>query len=178
MKLLIKKNGGYSFIEMLVVITLIAILGTITSEAFILGLKAQGKSEILKEVKQNADYAGQVMDSMIRNAENVDESLCNANSESLTILNRDGLTTTFDCSNEKLSSVSGEFPVPTVSQALVSTRVKIEACNFRVICPTPPLAPKYVLYNFTISQAGGGDQAVEKQAFLEYQTTVSLRNYE
>ena len=171
------KKGGYSLVELLVVITLISVLGTLTAEAFLLGIRAQAKSEVLKEVKQNADYVGTVVNQMIKNAVNVEESFCNSNSESLTIHNWDGYYTTFDCTNQVMASISGLFPEPTVMQNLSGNRVKIDSCNFRIVCPTPPVNPKYVYINFSVSQAGS-DLPIEQQAHLEYQSTVSLRQYQ
>lgn len=171
-------NKGYSFIELLVVITMIAILGTITTEAFILGIRAQAKSETLKEVKQNADYMGQVIEQMIRNSAEIEESQCNINNQQLTLESLDGTLTTFDCSEQFMASNSGEFPEPTIGAKISSNRVKVETCNFRVICPTPPTSPKYVYLNFTVAQAGSDELPIEKKAWIEYQNTVSLRRYE
>ncbi|OGG25178.1 hypothetical protein A3E42_01290 [Candidatus Gottesmanbacteria bacterium RIFCSPHIGHO2_12_FULL_40_13] len=171
-------NKGYSLIELLVVITLISVLGTLTAETFLLGIRAQAKSEVMKEVKQNADYVGQVIDNMVRNSIDIEEAQCNSDTgQTLTIQNPDGNYTTFDCTGSVMSSISGIFPVPTVSLNLSSTRVAIEECNFRIICPTPPLNPKYVFLNFKVSQTGSS-LPKEQQASIEYQTTVSLRNYQ
>lgn|SRR3989338_2315754 len=171
---------GYTLIELLVVITLVSILGTLTTEAFLLGIRAQAKSEIAKEVKQNADYVGQVIDHMVRNAVDIidiEEGQCNNNSQSLTIKNRDGYYTTFDCSDQTMASISGLFPEPTIMQSLSGNRVKVDSCNFRIVCPTPPINPKYIFLNFIMSQTGS-DLPKEQQASLEYQTTVSLRQYQ
>ena len=174
-----EKKSGYSLIELLVVITLIAILGTLTAEAFILGLRAQSKSEIVKEVKQNADYIGQVIENMVRNSIDIEETQCNNSFQQLTIKSPDGLYTTFDCSSSVMASISGQFPVPTIYLTLSSNRVSIveNSCNFRIVCPTPPINPKYVFFNFKLTQTGS-NLPKEKQASIEYQNTVSLRNYQ
>lgn len=173
----LKFNKGYSLIELLVVITLIAILGTLTAESFILGIKAQSKSEILKEVKQNSDYIGQVVESMVRNAIDIEETQCNTNTQTLTVRSADGNYTTFDCSTSVMASVSGEFPQPTIYLTLSNNRVSIGSCNFRVVCPTPPINPKYIFINFSMSQTGS-ELPKEQQAAYEYQNTISLRNYQ
>src|SRR3989344_3330294 len=146
-----KKNLGYSLIELLVVITLIAILGTLTAEAFILGLRAQAKSEILKEVKQNSDYIGQVVENMVRNSIDIEQAQCNSSSKEITIRSSDGNYTTFDCSTSVMASISGQFPDQR-SLALSNNRVAIEdeSCHFIVVCPTPPINPKYIFFNFTL----------------------------
>ena len=172
-----EKKSGYSLIELLVVITLIAILGTLTAEAFILGLRAQSKSEIVKEVKQNADYIGQVVENMIRNSIDIQVTQCNSNTQELTIRSPDGLFTSFDCTSSVMASISGQYPVPTVYLSLSNNRVAVENCNFRVVCPTPPINPKYVFFNFKLTQTGS-NLPKEKQASIEYQNTVSLRNYQ
>lgn len=170
---------GFSLIELLVVIVLIGIIGTISTQVFILGFRSQGKSEILKEVKQNGDYAMSVVESFVRNASDIPRSSCNTNSNSFSIIAADGFTTTFVCSNAVIASQSSGFPIPTptITSPLTGSKVEVSSCTFRVVCPTPPLAPKYVFINFRISQAGSG-LPVDQTASLDYQSTVSLRKYD
>jgi len=165
---------GYSLLELLIVIALVGTIGVITSQVFIIGLRSQAKSEILKEVKQNGDYALQVMDTIIRNAVNIDEASCNANTQDITITTSDGASVTFDCTTPRIASVSGD---PSITLYLTSSKVSVSSCNIRVVCPTPPTSPKYVFFNYTISQVGT-QLAKEQQASVEFQSTVSLRKYE
>lgn len=174
---------GFSLIELLVVITLIGIIGVITTQVFILGFRSQGKSEITKEVKQNGDYTLSVIESMVRNAVNI-QAGCNQSVAQLPITNPDGYTTTFFCSEgDKIASISSGFPDPTpsVSQALTNNKVAVYNCSvaFRIVCPTPPINPKYVFVNFTVSQAGVGLTPTPGSfSSIDYQTTISLRNYQ
>ena len=174
---------GFSLIELLVVITLVGIIGIIISQMFIINVRTQGKSEVIKEVKQNGDFVMSVMESMIRNSANVAVSDCNTNTQKLTIINQDGLETTFDCSGSSVASFSGVLQTtpqatPTGSP-LTNNKVAISDCTFRIVCPTPPLYPKYVFINFSISYAGSGlTPTPGSYTNLNYQTTVSLRNYQ
>lgn len=169
---------GFTLVELLVVVTLVAIIGLITTQIFIIGFTARSKTEILKEVKQTGDYSLSVIESMTRNAVDIAGALCNTNSDSLTIVNPDGLSTTFDCSGTQIASISGlPDPTPTVSLSLTSSNVKVTSCNFRIVCPTPPLSPKYVFVNFTVSQTGSS-LPPERRASVDYQTTISLRTYQ
>ncbi len=164
-------------IELLVVVALIGIIGTITTQVFILALQTQVKSEIIKEVKQNGDYALTVMESMVRNSTDILAASCNETSQQLSIQNADGYTTIFDCTDANISSISGSLePLPT-GAPLTNSKVKVSACTFRVICPTPPINPKYVYIEYTVSQAGAGTGPKDTSS-LNYQTTVSLRNYQ
>lgn len=192
------QNLGFTLVELLVVISLLGIIGAVTTQVFILGFRSQAKSEILKEVKQNGDYAISVMENMIRNASDIPQSLaqCNTSLDSLTIVNPDGYTTTFECVTvnpgvSSIASVSGDpdgLPLPGPTLALTSNRVIIPtplgggySCTFRVVCPTPPLSPKYIFLTFTVMQAALAGQPTplpENRSTLDFQTTVSLRTYE
>lgn len=180
-----KLISGFTLIELLVVVVLVGIIGTLTTQAFILGFRAQGKSEMNKEVKQNGDYVMSVVEGMVRNASDIDSSQCNSNVDQLTIFNQDGFTTTFDCSSgNSIASVSGiNIPTPQPSPTglpLISGKVAVVNCNFRVVCPTPPLSPKYVFISFTVSQNPPGPTPADPiaRASVDYETTVSLRNYQ
>lgn len=172
-------NSGFTLIELLIAVTLLGIIASISTQAFILGFRSQGKSEALKEVKQNGDYALSIMESMIRNATDISSAV----STKLTITNRDGYTTTFDCSDGiKIASISGISqltPAPTPTGIPLTTdKVIVSSCNFRVVSPDPPIYPKYVYIAYTLTRGGGGITPTPG-AFtsLDYQSTVSLRNY-
>lgn len=175
-------SSGYSLIELLIVITLVGIIGAITFQVFIIGLRARWKSEVIKEVKQNGDYITTVVEAMVRNANDISQAQCNdIPSSSLTLVNQDGYTTTFDCDPATqifASNSATMFPTPTVSMRLSSANVEVSNCTFRIVCPTPPLSPKYMFLNFTLSQAGGSELPMEKLSTFDYQTTVSLRGYQ
>lgn len=176
-KKILKPMVGFSMIELLVVVALVGLIGTITTQVFILAIQTQGKSEVIKEVKQNGDYAFSVMEIMIRNSTDISAS-CNETSTQLNIQNPDGFNTVFDCTGSNISSISaseGVNPTPT-GAPLTNSRVKVTSCTFRVVCPTPPINPKYVYVQYTVSQAGSGTGPKDTSS-LDYQTTISLRNY-
>jgi prepilin-type N-terminal cleavage/methylation domain-containing protein len=170
-------SKGYSLIELLVVITLIGIISTIIFQMFMLTLHYQVKSEVIKEVKQNGDYASSIMETMIRNASDISSAGCNINQGSITFTNADGFTTTFACTGTIASTSAYPNPTPAVSVNLTGPKVAASNCNFRVVCPTPPLSPKYVFISFTLSQVNPTG-SVEQKAAIDYQSTVSLRTYQ
>ncbi len=174
-------NFGFSLIELLIVITLVGIIGVIISQVFIMGIKIQARSEILKEVKQNGDFALSVIENMVRNSADINSGQCNINSNILTIVNQDGYSTSFDCSDDtkiaSISSYSGLYP--TIVTPLTNNKVTVSNCSFVIVCPTPPLNPKYVFLNYTVSQLGSGVTPTPgSYSSLDFQSTVSLRNYQ
>ena len=181
------QHRGLTLIELLVVITLVAIIGTITTQVFILSFKAQTKSESLKEVKQSGDYTMSVLEDMVRNSADIQYDCSNTPLNNLTVQNQDGLITKFVCDTDAggkkyIASISGwsdAVPSPT-GMTLVGSRVTLSQCNiFRVVCPTPALSPKYVFVNFTMENyIPGITPSAGNQVSLDYQTTISLRNYQ
>ena len=182
------ENKGFSLIELLVVVALMGIIGTITTQVFFVGFKSQAKGEIVKEDKQNGDYALSVIDRMVRNAADFSTGqICNQNTTNISIVNPDGYTTIFDCdlvTNYNIASVSAlpiTTPGPTPTGIpLTSSKVAISSCSFRVVCPTPPLSPKYVFVNFTVRQGAISGQPTplpENSASQEYSGTFSLGRY-
>lgn len=98
-------SAGYSLIEMLVVITLLIMMSLTATSLFLNTLTGSNKTSINLTVKQQGEYAMSQMVAMIRNAVRIDS----CSSGSMTILNQDGLTTTFSLSGTQLASNSGIY---------------------------------------------------------------------
>lgn len=174
-----KMKCGFTLVEMLVVIALLGILTVSISEILFSVIRSSTKGEITKEVKQNGDYALAIIDQMTRNAS---DAACTGASSKYSITNPDGNVTTIDCNNtsfpSQISSASAYIagPTPTIVQAITNTNVAVSSCSFAVVCPTPPIRPKYVYYTFTITQKGAAG-VPQQNASETYQGTVTLRNY-
>jgi len=172
-----KREKGFTLIEILVVVTFVGMIGIIISQVFILGVRSQVKNEVMKEVRQNGDFIIGVVEGMTKSAIDTENTDCNKSVSQFSIINQDGYTTIFSCTGNNIASTSVYLaPTPTVTVNLNTSRVKITDCGFRLVCPTPAIAPKYVLFNFTVSQASGNSP--ESQSSMDYQTTVSLRSYQ
>jgi prepilin-type N-terminal cleavage/methylation domain-containing protein len=172
-------DSGFSFIELLVVVSLFGIVGYLTTSIFIIGFRAQAKSEIMKEVKQNGDYAMQVIESAIKNSIDIITPAPPLDSASgIVVTNPDGNTTTFLCKNDIITA-ENSYPVPTpvIVNDLTSNKVIVKLCKFKIVAPPTFKSSKYAVINFTVSQTGGEGIPEENKASLPYQSTISLRIY-
>lgn len=158
---MVVRQKGFTLIEVLVVIFLLGVVMAIGVNLFFSILKGGSKAEIVKEVKQNGDYAISVMERMTRNA----QSASCSDSSSVTIKNPDGWTTTFVCEDGRIASNSGTY--------LTSESVTATGCTFSCGGTTPEV----VTISFTLSQKGTPVR-VEERATANFQTKVSLRTYE
>lgn len=157
---------GFTLIEMLVSVAILGTVGLISTQIFFTTLRGAGKADIIREVKQNGDYALTAMERMIRNSVGV-SSLCNGTAQSsLTIKNLDSKATTFSLAGGQIASNSGIF--------LTNNKVSVSGLSFT--CMSTLGKPDVVNISFTVVQANAGAGA-EEVSGMDFQTTVSLRTY-
>lgn len=168
-------KNGYTLVEMVIVIFLFSLIGSITSSIFFSILKTSSKAEMQKEVKQNGDYALGYMERTIRNASSI--SPCQSNMTSLSVANPDGTTTTFSCLNEdgaaKISSQSGTTTSPLTSK---NVTLGTNCASSSLVFTCNDQSPQSVSISFSLSQVSASAKAEDK-AQISFQTTVGLRNY-
>lgn len=161
---------GFSLVEVLIIVSLLAIVLLIGSDLFFTTLKGASKAEIVKEIKQNGNFALGIMERMIRNSRALD---CSGTPGQLSLTNPDQGETTFrlDSSN-RIASESALGP-------FLLTSPETPAASFSIICsPSPPQTgrPTVVTVQFRLT-APGGLTRTEETAQVDFQTQVSTRNY-
>lgn len=86
-----KRNRGFTLIEILIVIALMAVLTGVGADLFINSLKAYQKSQIMNQLSQNGNYAMTTILNTARNAKQISVD----GSSKLTITDSSGITTIF-----------------------------------------------------------------------------------
>lgn len=155
---------GFTLIEMLVAVAILGTVGLVSSRIFFTALRGASKSDVIREVKQNGDYALTVMERMIRNAVDI-TSVCPTIANSLTIKNLDGNSTTFSLAGGQISSNSA---------SLTNNKVIVSGLSFTCLRTTGK--PDVINISFSVAQTGAG-AGPEEISSLNFQTTVSLRTY-
>ncbi|TSC53513.1 MAG: Uncharacterized protein LiPW16_370 [Microgenomates group bacterium LiPW_16] len=135
------KQQGFSLVELLVAIGILGIVGSIATVILFTTLQSASKSDILREVKQNGDYAISVMERMVRNATTVEVG-CPVGGGTLTgtslrIKNPDERTTTF-------RAEASESVTKIASTGGMLTNNKVSASNLSFICTRTPGKPDVV----------------------------------
>ena len=178
------RHAGFTLLETLVAISIIATVAALIVQVFFTTARSNTKTELLKDVKQNGDYALEIMSRMIRNAIDV-QTVCAAGGsdfKSFTIENPDGGVTTLGCnfgnSVTRIASVSAANPS---AEYLTSTDVTMggSSCNdsamtLKFHCVGVADAPPEVTIQFTLSQRGTAATQLER-ASASFQTTVAPR---
>ena len=170
-----RQSKGFTLIEILVVVGLLAIIAAIGSNMFFTTLRSSGKSKILTTVKQNGDYALATIERLIRDSEKVitnsDGSLCAVGMNKVKTKRLDGSEVEFACEEE--GTANGL--IASNSARLTSNEVKVDSCSFD--CSSQgEFYPQIVVIDFTLSQAVVTTRP-EEQASVNFRTSVTTRNF-
>ena len=156
-----KKTSGFTMIEILIFISILIVILGISFSFILITFGNASKSEALKEVKQNGNFALSSMEKFIISAKEVE---CSVDRQSLDVTMLDGTYTTFSCTSGKIASDSA---------VLTNDKVNISDCSF--VCTIEPGLPAQVEINFTLSTVGSLLRANENSS-LNFNTKLVVRN--
>lgn len=161
-------SRGMSLIEILVVITIFAVLGIIVTSSIVLTLQGTRKSESLIKVRENLNYSLAVIERNIRNANSI--PVCpEATTTTINYLDQYGNPTSFSCANTGLE----DSYIASGSSRLTSNAIKIVSCSF-TCTPSDSSTPPLVTIDLTVQDASSsGTQNAEVTTV----TQIYLRNY-
>ncbi len=138
-----KKNLGFSLIEMVVVLGLFAMIAIVSAQSLLFTLKGARKSESLNKNRENIDYAVSVTQRLLRNASEIITCPLTDNSR-VDYKDQDKIATYFSCAN--IGSPDGYLA--SGSARLTSDAINVTTCSF-ACTPSTGGSPPYV--DLTIS---------------------------
>lgn len=163
-----KIKRGFSLIEMLVVISIFAIIGVLTTRAVSLTLRSSKKSDSTVRVRENLNYSMSILERQIRNAESI--TACPlVSSLSIPYVANGGFATSFTCN---LTS-PGYIASGSATTRLTSDDISITACSF-TCSKTNINNPAIITVNLTAEDAT--QTGIEKGSATT-QTEIIVRNY-
>lgn len=167
-----KKTSGLSVFELLVVVTIFAIIAVIANQAFFSTLRGGAKSEVGVKVKDNANYVISSMERGLYSAREIVTCSDTAGTNDQEIIYKDInlVETSYSCAD--VDDDTGY--VSSGSARLTASDVAVTACSF--VC-TQTGTVKTVDINLTLEE-GATENALrseEKDSF-QVQTKVIVRN--
>ncbi len=164
---------GLSLIEIMVAITIFAILGTLVTSSLILTLQGTKKSESEIRVRENLNYSVTVIERNLRNASKINSCPTDGSVQTLSYYDQYGNLTEFSCldigsTNGRLASGSG-----TKATSITSGAIKVTSCSFICEYPAGPAQPAMVTFDITATDAS---ESGKIGATLSTQTIIYLRN--
>lgn len=174
-----RDRRGFTLLEMLISATIVSLVGGILAQTFFTMTRTNTKTERIKDVKQSGEFALEVMERMIRNARDVTSACTGIPSDTISIRNADGGSTSFTCvldnGTPRIASRSG-----TIVDFLSSSSVTLggsgcAASSFSITCTTSGGRPGSIRIAFQLSQLGTPADQFERSS-VSFGTTLQLRN--
>lgn len=168
-KLNSEASKGFSLIEMLVVLTVFAILAIITSQTLILTLRGAKKAETSVTVRNNLDFAISTIERQIHNASEIQLADCDGSEvQILRFKDKDNFDNSFSCID-----VGSDGYIASGSARLTSEDVEVTKCSF-VCQPELGSAPQSVTVEI---EATDKKNSGAQSSRFSTSTTINLRAY-
>ncbi len=166
---------GYSLIELVMVVGLVAILAITSTQLLLTSLSGSSKASVLATLKQNGDYAIGIMERVLRDAIAVE---C-LTGDQLLVTDANG-TTAFMVEDDSslVPPVSRVASNSAASPNNYLTGEKIQASNFQCLrIPGTVGNPDVVLVSFRLTLGRPGVDRTSEVVQETFETRVSLRTY-
>ena len=165
-------GGGYTLVEMLTVIAVFVVIGSIVASILITSFRTSSKTDVVTAVQHNGNYALTQMAKTIRDARGlVSPFPCvpTVSASSITVTTPDNQQVVFACTATTISSNSASL--------LDTTQVSLKSCSFTCAQETASDLP-VITINFSLLQQSSStfaEQIASKSAVV-FQTSVGIRN--
>lgn len=179
---------GFTLIEILVVIGILSIVGTVIGGILIASFRSYNKSDVLRNIEQQGNYVLDLVTRRLKNARIVELTGCNqidittfsGTRESFTIVAATSTVNGHVLYNN--SDHGGGSPITNSSwdengvNVLFSPGVCTGSLSSHFAVDTG-VTPNRVTIQLVIEQSASLPEKVDYEASLTFKTTLSLRNY-
>lgn len=158
-----KSNKGMSLIEILVVVTIFALMGVVVARAIILTIRGSKKSESIVKIRENINYSVGIIERQLRNADLVLECP-NSDPSRIDYQDQFGNLTSFSCTGGYIASDSAR---------LTSDAITITSCAFVCAASTVDNPPSVTV---SLTAKDTNAQGIENSSVSTI-NQIYLRNY-
>jgi prepilin-type N-terminal cleavage/methylation domain-containing protein len=165
--------GGFSLIEMLVVITVFSILAILATQSLATSLRGTRKSESIGHVRENIEFAMSMMERSLRTASEL-ECPIPATPSRLDFKTSSFVDASFECTVNNIASSSG---TAIIKNLIIDNDVKVVNCgtDTRFICNKGSGGnPDSVIIQIRAEDA---NSTGAESAIYTSETRILLRNY-
>jgi prepilin-type N-terminal cleavage/methylation domain-containing protein len=167
-KLKVKSEKGMSLLEVMVVITIFAVLGILVTQSIILTLQGAKKSESIVRARENLNYSLSIIERQIRSASSV-APCTGLSTQGVNYVDQNGVSSSFSCVN----TGGGDSYIASGSTRITSTAVKVTSCSFTC---TPGTTSNSPLITIDVALKEGSAIGIQS-AEVSASTQIYLRNY-
>jgi len=163
---------GFTLVEMLAVVAIFVIVGSITMSILVTSFRTSHKTDIITLVQQNGNYALSQVAKTLRNARGlVDPFPCvgQVTASSVTVITPDDQQVTYACSGGTIAS-NGASLIDT-------STISMPSCTFTCLQTSKSDLP-IITVDFSLKQQSSSTLAEQKASLttVDFQTSVVIRN--
>jgi len=171
------KADGFTLVELLMVIALVAISVGVTSDILLSLIRSYNKTTVITEIEQEANFIGLVLEKELRNATSV--SVPNGNNGNRLSFEDTSGTTYYNVSGSNLyrsgagwstASTDALVATPSIGQTVGGVNLECDGSCFSVTGTNPQI----VTISMTFKAAAGGGISFKGEIHLK--NTIVLRN--
>lgn len=170
---------GFTLMEILIATGIVAGLSIVIVQLFLSTVRSNAKTEIIKETKQNGDFALSVMERMIRNATSVTSTCDGTAQNSITFVNPDETETTLQCKDSSgIARIESLGPPSTyLTGSNVTLGATCDDLSPKIFtCDASSLGlPSAVTISFQLQQISTSGDNFETST-ATFKTRINLRN--
>lgn len=170
---------GFTLMEVLIATGIVAGLSIVIIQLFLTTVRSNAKTEIIKETKQNGDFALSVMERMIRNAKSITSTCDGSARNSISFINPDNTSTTLQCNAATgVARIESVGPPSTyLTGANVTLGTTCDSLTPKIFtCDSDTLGlPSAVTISFQMRERSSSGDTFETSR-VTFQTRVNLRN--
>lgn len=177
----IRQQSGFTLLEMVVSLAIVAVISTVLSQVFIVTLRTNTKTEIVKDIKQTGEMSLETMARLIQNAKSV-ITTCDYTgtaNQSIVLINPDDGQTTLGCvldgSITRLASTSAQGVQYLTTPNVTMGGLSCATSSLAFVCKGGTGVASSVTISFQLAQSGVS-QGVFEQSSEMFQTTAGMRN--
>ena len=176
-----RKESGFTLLEMVVSLAIVAVVSVVLSQVFIATLRTNTKTEILKDTKQTGEIALETMVRLIQNAKSVTTTCdyAGTTSQSIVLINTDDGQTTLACvldgTTTRLASTSAEGVQYLTTPNVTMGGTSCATSTLEFMCKGGAGVSSSVTVSFQLAQSGVA-AGVFEQSSETFQTTAGMRN--
>jgi len=161
------KKSGFSLIELIIAIGLVAILMLAISSSLLMNIISSNRIRNMTKIKQAGNYALDQIQSIIRNSKDI--TLCNATTVS--VINQDGTSSTITLTSNRLATNADIYITPANLDVDATT---LFTCLPNDTTSTTTEKTNLIKISFTLREI---NIAVNKEnPILQFETSINLRN--
>ncbi len=166
--------NGFSIIEMLISMTLLAVVMIIATQSLATSLRNSKKSDSISKTRENIEYSISTMERLLRNAQS---AVCSADFKTLDYVDEYGNATSFSCNSTGGYIASGSGSLNKLTSADVQVICSPSGTVKPFQCPTTSAGvPDAVVITIRAQEARLG--GTTEGSVVESKTKILLRNYE